>query len=213
MDHVRENFFQLSSIHKLRRCEQVAAVCYRIAEHRVEFLLVRTRGGRWTFPKGSTEPGLTHAQAAAMEAFEEAGVHGRIEESSFAGYRCGARYIHVHLCEVTRMETPQEFGRNPTWFCAARAKRQLRQGRRADDAAAITRVVDGALKRIAERRSAGRSLRGLQKDPLRTVRLEARVQVWRRPVVRAVGHAPALGAKILQLSAPQEIDGSKRRLP
>ena len=78
---------RLSHLRKLRGCEQVAAVCYRVRGGCIEFLLVQTRGGRWTFPKGSAEPGLTHAQAAAFEAFEEAGVHGRMEEASFARYR------------------------------------------------------------------------------------------------------------------------------
>src|SRR5271169_2973372 len=78
---------RLSQLRKLCECEQVAAVCYRLRGDGIEFLLVRTRGGgRWTFPKGSAEPGLTHAQAAALEAFEEAGVHGRIEEAPFAQY-------------------------------------------------------------------------------------------------------------------------------
>jgi 8-oxo-dGTP pyrophosphatase MutT (NUDIX family) len=67
--------------------QQVAAVCYRASAHGIEFLLVRTRGGRWIFPKGGVEPGLTQAQSAALEAFEEAGVHGRIEEMAFARYR------------------------------------------------------------------------------------------------------------------------------
>src|ERR1700735_3892675 len=80
-------FFQLSELRRLRRSEQVAAVCYRIRGKAIEFLLVQTRGGRWIFPKGSAEPGLTHAQAAALEAFEEAGVHGCIEEAAFAQYR------------------------------------------------------------------------------------------------------------------------------
>src|SRR5450432_3466284 len=119
--------FRLSHLRKLRSCEQVAAICYRVRSSGIEFLLVRTRGGRWIFPKGSTEPGLTHAQAAALEAFEEAGVHGRIEEASFARYACGARYIHAHLCEVLGLDPPQEFGRNPTWFSAGRAKRHLRE--------------------------------------------------------------------------------------
>src|ERR1700684_4270282 len=80
-------FIRLSQLRKLRKCEQVAAVCYRLRRESIEFLLVRTRGsGRWTFPKGNTEPGMTHAQAAALEAFEEAGVHGRMEEVSFAQY-------------------------------------------------------------------------------------------------------------------------------
>src|ERR1700724_3063036 len=105
-------FFRLAHLRKLRRHAQVAAVCYRVRSHAIEFLLVQTRKGRWTFPKGSTEPGLTHAQAAALEAFEEAGVHGRMEEASFARYvrrrgdvrRSAAVEIsvHAHLCEVLR---------------------------------------------------------------------------------------------------------------
>src|ERR1700683_5471211 len=86
---------RLSQLRKLCECEQVAAVCYRVRGDGIEFLLVRTRGGgRWQFPKGSAEPGLTHAQAAALEAFEEAGVHGRVEETSFVTYvfRGGGRW-------------------------------------------------------------------------------------------------------------------------
>src|SRR5271165_1266871 len=79
-------FFRLSQLRKLRGCDQVAAVCYRVRRSDIEFLLVRTNSGHWTFPKGKAEPGLTHAQAAALEAFEEAGVHGRMEEASFARY-------------------------------------------------------------------------------------------------------------------------------
>ena len=79
-------FVRLAELRKLRECEQVAAVCYRVRGSDIEFLLVKTGKGRWIFPKGSVEPGLTHAQAAALEAFEEAGVHGRMEEASFARY-------------------------------------------------------------------------------------------------------------------------------
>src|SRR6202140_2749722 len=104
-------FIRLSRLRKLRACKQVAAVCYRLRKTEIEFLLVQTRNGRWTFPKGSAEPGLTHAQAAALEAFEEAGVHGRMEEVSFTRYiqrkranmrRSSATELSVsaHLCEV-----------------------------------------------------------------------------------------------------------------
>src|SRR5271169_6061781 len=78
--------FRLSQLRRLRGCDKVAAVCYRVAGNGIEFLLVRTGSGHWTFPKGSAEPGLTHAQAAALEAFEEAGVPGRMEEAWFARY-------------------------------------------------------------------------------------------------------------------------------
>src|ERR1700680_1692979 len=141
--------FRLSQLRRLRECEQVAAVCYRIRNGEIEFLLVRTNSGHWTFPKGNAEPGLTHAQAAALEAFEEAGVHGRMEEASFTMYvrrkrgrmRDPARSdrsvekeiaIQAHLCEVSRLEAPQEQGRNPTWFCGKKAKRRLCEDRAAD---------------------------------------------------------------------------------
>src|SRR5215813_8513632 len=103
-------FFHLDHLRRLRGSEQVAAVCYRVRRNAIEFLFVQTRGGRWTFPKGSAEPGLTHAQAAALEAYEEAGVHGRMEEESFARYtrrKRGPRNattvdlaVNAHLCEV-----------------------------------------------------------------------------------------------------------------
>jgi 8-oxo-dGTP pyrophosphatase MutT (NUDIX family) len=157
-------FVRLSQLRKLRECEQAAAVCYRVRGGAVEFLLVRTRGaGRWTFPKGSAEPGLTHAQAAALEAFEEAGVHGRIEEASFTGYvrrkrAAGKNHasrsdekevaVKAYLCEVLRLSPPQESKRDRTWFSVEDARRRLREGHKHNGGAAIVRVVDRAVARI-----------------------------------------------------------------
>ncbi|MBZ5719655.1 MAG: NUDIX domain-containing protein [Acidobacteriia bacterium] len=156
-------FLRLSHLRRLRECEQVAAVCFRVRGAGIEFLLVETRGGRWTFPKGGTEPGLTHAQAAALEAFEEAGVHGRMEENSFTRYlhhkRGPVRHsaassgekeltVNTHLCEVLRLDPPQESNRNRTWFSADQAKQRLREGRAPDYGAELARVVDRAVTRI-----------------------------------------------------------------
>src|SRR5689334_17966993 len=116
---VQTEFLRLSKLRGLCETEQVAAVCYRMRGEDIEFLLVQTGGGRWIFPKGSVEPGLTHAQAAAIEAFEEAGVHGRIEEEAFARYRArksgsNKQTVMAHLCEVLRLGPAQESGRNRT---------------------------------------------------------------------------------------------------
>ena len=163
-------FVRLSQLRKLRECEQVAAVCYRLRGGAIEFLLIRTRGsGRWTFPKGGAEPGLTHAQAAALEAFEEAGVHGRIEETSFTRYvrrkrgnartsatRSGEKEfaVNAHLCEVLRLGSPKESNRDRTWFSIQDAKRRLREGRENNDGAEFVRVVDRAVVRIQRLRGA-----------------------------------------------------------
>jgi len=156
-------FVRLGQLRRLRECDQVAAVCYRVRGGAIEFLLVQTGGGRWTFPKGSTEPGLTHAQAAALEAFEEAGVHGRMEEASFTRYlyrkRSGTRgvttqlAVSAHLCEVLRLEAPEEANRNPTWFSPKEAKRSLRQDHGAGCGAEMARVVDRAVRRVRRSRN------------------------------------------------------------
>ncbi|HEX8814343.1 MAG TPA: NUDIX domain-containing protein [Terriglobales bacterium] len=151
-------FFRLSDLRKLRRCEQVAAVCYRRGKRGIEFLLVETDKGRWTFPKGSAEPGLTHAQAAALEAYEEAGVvDGRMEEVAFTSYTrkegkmrsvAHAALVHAHLCEVLKLDPPLEFKRNPTWFTAEQAKLRLRENRKPGAGSALAQVIAGAVSRI-----------------------------------------------------------------
>jgi 8-oxo-dGTP pyrophosphatase MutT (NUDIX family) len=175
--------------------QQVAAVCFRILSTGVEFLLVNTRRSRWTFPKGGVEPGLTYAQSAAIEAYEEAGVHGRIEENAFAQYQNGKlrsgerQIIHAHLCEVLRLGEPEELNRNPTWFPPAKAKRRLAEGRTAENASELARVVDRAVARI--RRFPGRNLVG--NDPLMRVRFEAEEFQLQRSdrssILQAVRHA------------------------
>lgn len=57
---------------------QFAALCYRIHKDETQILLVTSRErGRWIIPKGWPVEGETPAQAAATEAYEEAGVEGK----------------------------------------------------------------------------------------------------------------------------------------
>jgi 8-oxo-dGTP pyrophosphatase MutT (NUDIX family) len=185
---------RLAKLRKERHCEQVAAVCYRERGGAIEFLLVQTRGSRrWTFPKGKAEAGLSHAQAAAIEAFEEAGVHGRMEEASFVRYfsrsKSAARgtAVSAHLCEVLRLCPPKEGNRNRTWFSVREAKERLREGRRAEHAAEFTRVVGRAVVRIERVRGYSGAVRvtsdqaacramargATEKDALQRVQFEA----------------------------------------
>jgi 8-oxo-dGTP pyrophosphatase MutT (NUDIX family) len=180
-DQSSAQFFRLTHLRKLRECEQVAAVCYRMRRGEIEFLLVRTRGsGRWTFPKGNAERGMTHAQAAALEAFEEAGVHGRMEEASFARYTSRKRglasatrtaekelTVHAHLCEVVRLGNPKESNRKRTWFSVEDARQHLREGRKGHEGAAFARVVDRAVERIESSRGTPIADTQLQQDFLR----------------------------------------------
>jgi 8-oxo-dGTP pyrophosphatase MutT (NUDIX family) len=181
---------QASRLAKKR--QQVAAVCYRIGKRGIEFLLVQTTGGRWIFPKGGVEPGLTHAQSAALEAFEEAGVHGRMEKFAFARYfrhkpdataakdskRSADRSSHpeavtAHLCEVSRLEPPQESNRNPTWFSPEKAKQRLCEGRATEFGTELASVVDHAVTRIEREHSKFSHSDRREKDALQKVRFEA----------------------------------------
>ena len=165
--------------------QQVAAVCYRIRKSGIQFLLVQSRGGRWIFPKGGAEPGITFAQSAALEAFEEAGVHGRIEANSFTRYSrprttdappsspAGLAVI-AYLCEVFSLETPQESNRNPTWFSPDKAKQCLLERRSPEFGAQLARVIDRAVARIQRLQAGLRPTHDQpQIDELRKVRFDA----------------------------------------
>jgi 8-oxo-dGTP pyrophosphatase MutT (NUDIX family) len=166
-----------NSVPKSSGRKQVAAVCYRIKDGEIEFLLVQTRKARWTFPKGGVEAELTHAESAALEALEEAGAHGRIEEAPFTSYTLKKMQksesepmpVRAYLCEVTRLEAAQEFYRDPTWHSQTKAKQRLREGRSREDGAEFARVVDAATSRIKRLRSRA----GLRDERLQRVSFES----------------------------------------
>ncbi|MBW4707686.1 NUDIX hydrolase [Roseobacter sp. YSTF-M11] len=57
---------------------QFAALCYRIHHKKVQVLMITSRGSRrWIVPKGWPMDGMTPADSAAQEAWEEAGVRGK----------------------------------------------------------------------------------------------------------------------------------------
>jgi 8-oxo-dGTP pyrophosphatase MutT (NUDIX family) len=186
--------------------QQVAAVCYRMGKRDIEFLLVQTRSGRWIFPKGGVERGLTHAQSAALEAFEEAGVHGRMETVAFARYftsrpeaaaaapaknkdknknkkkdKRGAAAVApvesrvaAYLCEVSRLEPPQESNRHPTWFSAEKARQSLCKDRAPEFGAELARIVDRAVSRIQRLQANVRVAPDrMRRDGLQEARFEA----------------------------------------
>ena len=77
---------------KKRRARlQYAALAYRVAPD-LEVLLVSSREtGRWVIPKGWPMKGLKPHAAAALEAFEEAGVKGTISKTPIGTYNYDKR--------------------------------------------------------------------------------------------------------------------------
>lgn len=116
----------------------VAAVCYRPRNGEIEFLLVRTKGGkRWTFPKGHVErdPPEMPWVAAKREAGEEAGVSGSIETVPFTHYTYykGAHthevVVAAYLMTVESKRKPDESYREPQWFTPELAMKKLAERR------------------------------------------------------------------------------------
>ena len=139
---------------------QVAAICYRKHGGVVEFLLVNTNGGnKWTFPKGSTDPHLSHSQAAEREAAEEAGALGTIEPRHFHLYLHSKGVfwqpgglqefvVKAFLMEVHQLRRADEPQRKPTWFTPEEARRRLAKGREVKYARELEAVIDQALERV-----------------------------------------------------------------
>lgn len=134
---------------------QVAAICYRRSEFSVEFLLVNTSAGKWTFPKGRIAPEMSPSQAAQQEALEEAGAMGIVDESCLGHYldlkralghdnRSREILVAAYLLEVESTSMAQEPGRNPTWFTAEEAKQRLSEQRTAKYSSELARMVDVA---------------------------------------------------------------------
>ena len=72
---------RLASASKRDVRTQFAALCWRRRRDSIQVLLVTSRRtGRWVIPKGWPMDGLTPTEAAAQEAWEEAGAKGRVTD-------------------------------------------------------------------------------------------------------------------------------------
>ncbi len=85
---------------------QACAVPFRRSGDRLELCLITSlKTKRWIYPKGIVDPGETVQETALKEAFEEAGLHGRIVGEPLGEYRdakWGTKlHVIVLLMEVT----------------------------------------------------------------------------------------------------------------
>ena len=66
---------------------QYAALPYRLSGRRLEVMLITSREThRWVIPKGWPIKGMKSAKSAAQEAFEEAGVLGKVAKRPIGSY-------------------------------------------------------------------------------------------------------------------------------
>jgi 8-oxo-dGTP pyrophosphatase MutT (NUDIX family) len=113
---------------------QAGVIAYRIRRGEIQVLLLTSRDtGRWIIPKGNIKSGITPSQAAAQEAFEEAGVKGTIVSSTplgmytyFKQLRSGevrAAAVEVFLLQVKKQlkKWPEKGERKLAWVSAKKA--------------------------------------------------------------------------------------------
>lgn len=113
------------------RTVQTAALCVRPQDDRI-LLLTSRDTGRWVLPKGWPMPGRTLAEAAAQEAWEEAGVIGTVADTPIGhfdtlkrlrvGFAVPAR-VWVHPLTVSEMSDafPEAGQRTFAWVTAEEA--------------------------------------------------------------------------------------------
>lgn len=105
---------------------------------------------------------MSHSEAAANEAREEAGVVGIIDRAHFHVYlhakgvfwkKPGVREFAVKafLMEVHQVGSPEEPLRNPTWFSPEEAKIALRQRREIKYSTELCIVIELAMREILGR--------------------------------------------------------------
>lgn len=112
---------------KRRARRQYATLAYRTAPE-LEVLLVSSREtGRWVIPKGWPMKGREPHAAAALEAFEEAGVKGTISKTAIGTYNYDKRLsdgdvitctveVYPMLVEVELAQWPEREQRTRQWF-------------------------------------------------------------------------------------------------
>lgn len=67
--------------------DQSAVIPYRKdIDGSVEIMLVTTREGNWTIPKGTIEDNLSPRASGAKEALEEAGISGKVKKKKVGTY-------------------------------------------------------------------------------------------------------------------------------
>ncbi|WP_341730610.1 NUDIX hydrolase [Microcoleus sp. EPA2] len=112
--------------------EQSGVIPYRLMDGKIEVMLITSSGGkRWVIPKGLIEPDMTPEDSAAKEAWEEAGVLGRVFPDlmgTYEYYKSGCTWqVDVFLLQVeTVVENwPEAYKRKRQWVSIPKAIKRV----------------------------------------------------------------------------------------
>jgi len=86
-DRARAEAGLLQYVPSMSAREQAGVIPFRRKRHQIEICLIRNKGRKkWKIPKGFVDPGETAEQAALKEAWEEAGLRGRLVGGAIGSY-------------------------------------------------------------------------------------------------------------------------------
>lgn len=118
----------------MAQSRQSAAIPYRIENGDLRILLITSsRRKRWIIPKGFVEPDLDAGDSALKEAYEEAGVQGRMSINSIGYFdyeKWGEAFrVEVFLLEVNTIlqSWPEASVRQRRWFGVMEAAQAVDQ--------------------------------------------------------------------------------------
>ncbi len=103
--------------------QQSGVIPYRIIDGKVEILLITTRNRQgWVIPKGGLCKGMSPHDSAAKEAWEEAGVIGRVTTENLGNYKYRKRgntyQVNLFLLPVETIleDWPEATSRERRWL-------------------------------------------------------------------------------------------------
>jgi phosphohistidine phosphatase len=113
---------------------QSGVIPYRTENHELQILMISVGSkGKWAFPKGVIEPGLSSKTSAAKEAFEEAGLKGIVTDAALGRYTkekwggiCTIEVFPMQVTEIVDTEEWLESHRLREWFSAKQALEQVK---------------------------------------------------------------------------------------
>ena len=83
----------------MSRREQAGVIPFRRKKDGIQVCLIRNKGRKkWKIPKGFVDPGETVEQAALKEAWEEAGLSGRLVGSAIGSYDYDKWGFDLRVC-------------------------------------------------------------------------------------------------------------------
>ncbi len=123
--------------------DQSGVIPFRKYKGEIEILLITTRKGNWTIPKGIIEDNHTPQESALKESVEEAGVWGIVAESKAGSYKYkkwgGTCKVKVYTMEVTKVfkKWEEDHFRERIWVSLEQVEKMIKKKK-------LVRIIFGA---------------------------------------------------------------------